>query len=488
MTWNVEIGGVSVDALQDVETGDDDDGTLGTARITAANTSANRGVDYSQEASVYRHGELVYEGPVTKKPSLGQSNERIEFTVADKRAELKYIETHRPYYQMDPGDIVREAVQQASRIKSPVEVFSGSSASGWSANTPEFGTVGAQDEQLQDRGSDILALGFPTGSSGTYQAVYSGVPSSAIPGSGQIVRLTTRVLANSRGGQFEGEVELNDNGGNTYVWRFPRLSTEWDTYSFSAEDAQPTSTFSGESIHGEPGTLVYRFRLKGSLGDNRAIALDYADVLPFTLSSREASVEVGEVQDVGTVISRRFDQNVMEMLADLGEEFGYTSFVDPDDVLHFEPAGSQSSPLNISYDSTPVFEVEVDRDADKVVNKVTVQGGEDSRGNPIQVTASDSASIQFYGLSEREEQIVDENLQTERDARRKAEGFLADNAWDDQAVSFRVADGAYRDVRVGQSIGVHWPPDDLQNEQFTVSGKEQHQDGSVTLDMTGGQV
>lgn len=484
-TWDVQIGGVSVDALQEVETGSEDDGTLGTARCIAANTQANRNIDYSQAADVYRDGSLEYEGFVTKKPSKGSTSERLEFTVADQRVELRYIEAHRPFYDMDPGAILREGINQTATVKQPVTVHEGSSTTDWSSDTPEFGLVGAQAQQLQDRGSDVLALGFPEGSSGTYEAIYSGVPSAAIPGDGQIIRLTTRLLANSFGDQFSVEVELNDNAGNTYVWPIDRVDSNFRTYSFPAENAQTTSTFDGASVHGVNGTLVYRVNLKGQLSENRAIALDFADVLPFALSSRSPAVTPSAVEDVGTSITRRFDENLMEMLATLGEEFGHTSWVDDSAVLHFEPAGSTSAPVNISHSSTPVFRTSFDRDSDQIVNRVTVQGGEDASGDRILVTASDSASIEFYGLAPREQQIVDENLQTQADARRKAEGFLADHAWDDVAISFRIADRAYADVRVGQSITVTWPPEDLTAQTFTVSSMEQHGDGSVTIGMTG---
>jgi len=484
-TWDVQIGGISVDALQEVSTGSEDDGTLGTARVVAANTQGNRNIDYSQEAEVLRNGVSEYLGFVTKKPSLGRTSERLEFTIADQRVELRYIEAHRPFYQMDPGAILREGIQQTATVKSPVTVHEGDDTSGWSSDTPEFGLVGAQAQQLQDQGSDVLGMGFPEGSSGTYEAIYDDVPSDAIPGDGQIVRLTTRMLANSFGDQFNVEVELNDNAGNTYVWPLERVDSNFKTYSFGAEDAQPTSTLQGVDTHGVDGTLVYRVNLKGSLSENRAIALDYATTLPFGLTSRSTEVGVGEVQDVGTTITRRFDENLMEMLASLGEEFGHTSWVDDTDTLHFEPAGSTAAPLAIEYANTPVFDVNVDRDSDQIVNRVTVQGGEDPSGNKILVTASDSASIQFYGLAPREQQIVDKNLQTTADARRKAEGFLAEHAWDDVALSFRIADRNYADVRVGQAITVDWPPEDISSETFTVSSMEQHDDGSVTIGMSG---
>lgn len=481
--WTVEVGGTAVDALQEVTTGSEDDGELGTARVIAANTTANRGINYSQETTVKRAGNVEYEGPIIKKPSLGRTSERIEFTVADGRGELKYIESHRPFYDMDPGAIIREAVTKAATVKTPEQVFDASSTTDWDGDMPEFGLVGADEQALQERGSDLLGLGFPEGTNGTFRAKYTSVPAAAIPGDGQVLRLSTRLLANSVGDQFDVEVELNDTAGNTYVWPVENLRSDFNVYTFAGEDAQTSSSIG--TVDGTSGSLIYRVRLKGAISENRAIALDYADVLPFTLSSRSTGITTNNVQDVGTTITRRYDESVMEMLASLGEEFGHMSWVDSSDDLHFEPAGSTTANQQIDESSTPIIEANFDRDSERITNKVTVQGAEDANGRPIQVTASDNASINFYGLSEREEQIVDRSLKTQADVQRRAEGYLEDHAWQDVDFSFRIADGQYRQVQVGQLMLVTWTKEGISNETFTVSSKELHDDGSVTIGFTG---
>lgn len=480
VSWDIEIGGVSVDSLQSVDLRQRKGGTLGRARCQAANTQANRSVDYSQEAVVYRDGDEQFRGPVTKKPSLGTQNGRIEFTIHDKRFELSLIEAHRPFYQEDPGNIIRRSVQEQATIKSPVRVHEGSSAADWSATTPESGLVGAADQRLHEYGNDVFAVGIPNGASGTFEAKYTAVPSNAIPGDGQVVSLTTRLMANNQADVFEGEVDLRDNAGNNYIWEFPTLDTNFREYEFKGQDAVTTSYLDEGNENSDDGTLVYRFKAKGQMPENRAIAIDHAEILPYTVKDRSSSVAVDGVENVGATINRRHDESVLEIVKKYSTEYGFSSWVDEDEVLHFEPAGGTGAPVNISQSSTPVVEANFDRDSTDIKNKVTVQGSDG-----VQVTAVDSSSVQFYGLSEREDQIVDEQIQTQREAKNRAEGFLEDEAWTDQAITFTVADSQFVDVNIGQAITIDWPAEDINAEVFTVSDVKQQEGGLVDVSVTG---
>jgi len=66
-----------------------------------------------------------------------------------------------------------------------------------------------------------------------------------------------------------------------------------------------------------------------------------------------------------------------------------------------------------------------------------------------------------------------------------AEGYLQKHAWDDTAAEFTVADSAFRDVQVGQSISVEWTPDDIGPAEFVVSSTETDDVGRVTIGITG---
>jgi hypothetical protein len=479
VSWDVTVNGTSVDALQAVDTSNEAGGTLGTARVIAANTDANRNIDYSTDAVITKDGSVEYEGPITKKPSVGSASGQIEFTVADKRYELSLIEAHRPFYQKDPGAIIRSAVNEQARIKSPTTIHEGSQSSPWNASSPNAGLVGASEQRLQEMGNDVYAIGIPNGATGVYDATYTGVPTAAIPGDGQVVRVSTRLMANNQADVFTGELDLRDNAGNNYIWEFPRLDTNFREYEFSAEDAETTSQIDPGGRTTTNGTLTYRFKAKGAMPENRAIAIDYATILPYTVSPRSSSIDTGGVEDVGESVTRRHDESVLEVVDAYATEYGYTSWVDKDDVLHFEPAGGENAPQSIDQ-NTPVVGTEFERDSDRITNKVTVQGS-----GGVQVTAVDNSSVQYYGLSVREDQLVDDNIQTEAEARRRAEGYLEDNAWADVAFSFTIADSTYSNVRVGQAISIRWPPEGVSPSTWDVTSVTVEDSGMVTVGVSG---
>lgn len=457
-----------------------DEEQLGRARIVVGNTPANRAISSGDEVEIFKDGESVFDGNVTKQPSRGNGqNDELEIVAGDRRVELQYHEAHRPFYDMDTGQIIKEAVAYKADTLNSVTILRGDEAgSEWDTNIPVFELADFSRKRYREKGSNIVFAGWREGASGNYRATFDGVPSSGIPGEGQIMRLRTRILANNTGDQIRGEVELVDNAGKNYVWSLPQLSTNFEEYELKAEDASTEADIGSEADG--TGVLEYRFRIKGDLSESRAVLIDYAETLPFSLEDRDANITTDNVQDTGRRISRRYDASIMEMLNELAEEDGFVSRVDEEDDLHFEPFGQTSSDLEISHEAgTPVTDVSVDRDYDQIVNKLTVQGS-----GSVQVTVTDQASIQFYGLSEREDQLVDKEIQTNAEARRRGERRLDDKAWHDSALEFEIADSRFEQVLVGETIPVDWPDEDVEGT-FTVSGKETNDRGFVTLSLTG---
>jgi len=478
VTWEVLVEGTAVDALVDVKPKGSDEGNLARAQVVCGNTPANRAIQSADEVLINKNGTEEFDGSVVKKPTTGDKGDFLELVVADERAELFYEEVHRPFYDMDTGTLVEEAILQRAQTLNSVTVHAGDeSGSEWDSDVPVFEKCGFTSKRYRDRGTDLIFCGWREGASGEYSVTYDSVPAAAIPGEGQISRLKTRLLANNTGDQIKGELELTDNAGKTYVWTLPRLNSNFETFNLRAEDA--TTSASIGSVNGSPGTLEYRFALGGELSEPRAVLIDYAETLPFSLESRNTSLTATGVQTTGRTINRRYDATIMELLNELSEEDGFTSYVEEDD-LKYEPSGQTVAPKSIDFDGgTPVVDYSVERDYDRIVNKLTVQGSGD-----IQVTVQDNASIEFYGLSPREEQLVDKEIQTSGEAQQRGEQILDSEAWHESALSFSVADSTFSDVRVGEAIQITWPPDDVDGE-FIVSGKEIDNRGIVTLTATG---
>jgi len=476
VNWSAEIDGTAVEAINGVEPTSGDEGKLGTCKLVVGDTQTNRAFSSGDDAVVKRNGSVEFDGKVTKAPTAGKNKEQLEFTISDNRVVLRYIEVHRPFYQVDSGEIIRRAVQEEATVRSPETIHEGSSLTDWTSDTPEFELLSSDEKRVHEHGSDVIFAGWPADESGEYSVTYTGVPSAAVPGDGQVMRLTTRMLVNNRGDQIECEVDLRDNAGNNYIWTPERLDTNFREYTFAAEDAETEASI-GTPLSTD-GALQYRFRLKGQLPEPRAVGIDHAQTLPFVTQTRNVDVTVSNVEDTGNVITRRFDENVMQMLKTLGEEDGYDSWVDENDDLHYEPGGGRPAPLSIT-DSTPITDYSFNRDYDRITNKVTVQGAGD-----IQVTAVDNASIGFYGISEREDQIVDREIQTQAEADRRATEYLEANAWHDTAISFEVADLSYADVSVGEGMRVQWSPENV-DKIYTVTKTEVDNAGYVTLHFSG---
>ena len=125
------------------------------------------------------------------------------------------------------------------------------------------------------------------------------------------------------------------------------------------------------------------------------------------------------------------------------------------------------------------LEADVDRDFD-VRNRVTVQGADD-----LQATYEDTGSIDFYNVeAPKEEPITDTSIRTESGLEARARGFLDDNAWEDTAMTFTLADEEYRNVGVGEAIDVTWGPEDIDGT-FIVSNVSTTTEGYVSVGLTG---
>lgn len=476
-TWAVTVDGTSVDALVDVQPEEADENELARAKITVGNTANNRTISSADAVVIQKNGSTVMEGNITKRPTKEEGGQFLELTAADKRVELQKQEVHRPFINMDSGDIIKESLNKRAEVRNSVIIHQGEGpGSDWSHDLPVFELADFSSKRYREYGSNLVFCGWRTGAAGTYTATYSGVPSSAIPGTGQISRLKTRLLANNTGDQIQGEVELKDNNGKRWIWSLPQLSNNFETYELRAEDAKQSASI-GSAASGS-GVLEYRFFLKGELAEPRAVLIDHAETLPFALRDRTTNITDTDVQTTGRSITRRFDATLMEMLKELGHEDGFMSYVDSDDHLHYEPSGQADAPKSIDFNGgTPVVSASNEKDYDRIINKLTVVGSGD-----IQVTLSNQASISFYGLSEREDQLVDKEIQTNAEAKSRGEGEMV--PWHDSALKFEVADESYSDVRVGESMQIKWDPFDVDGE-FIVSGKEVQPSGIVKLSFTG---
>jgi hypothetical protein len=473
MSFTITVGGSPVDGLLDVNYNGVGTAELGQAEIEVKNNSFNRTFTYGDEVVIKRDGDTVWTGYLEKYPPSGDRNIRLNLTARDKREELQYVEVHRPFYDIDSGTAVQKMVDEKVQPQSPVLVHTGDTLTDWTADIPIFELADLPSQDLNKYGTNLLFAYWEADNTGEYTATFDAVPTNAAD-DGRILWLETGFLVNNRGNFFELELELRDHAGNNYVWTVPVPDgQEYVETKLPAEAANPDGDLTTN------GTLEYRFTIGGGLPEARAGVIDYARTRPFSTTPRDAGVSTADVTDTGRDIVRRIDATVFESVAQLATEDGAVSYVDADDDLHYEPSGDVDAPESITHSGTRVTHVDADKDATDIVNKVTVQGAGD-----LQVTLQDSGSIQFYGVSERSEPLVNKEIQQAGELRDYGEGYLDENAWSDTAVTFTIADAAYKNVVVGQRITVAWPPLDLSGE-FSVSETETDTVGKVTVGITG---
>lgn len=479
VNWNVTIDGTQVTDVFNVSYSEGETDKLGKATIECANNTNNRSFQSGDPITIQKNGTNDFTGYLTGKPTSAGSDPTIEIEAKDRRLELKYEQVGRVFYNVDTGQIIRDSLDKEIQPKNKTFIHKGNNLSGWSTNAHKLELGNISSQKLYESGNDFIFVGWSKGAGiGTsiYKVTFDNVPSAAIPGDGTIDRLVTRVLVNNRGSQFSVEVNLRDNYGNNYNWPIEVQGSDFNVYELRAEEAN-TEAQIGTALSTN-GTLEYRFEIDGEIPEARAVAIDYAQTLPFEVNDRGTRLSASGVETTGRKITRRVDRSIFELIKELATEDGYISYTDTDDTLYYEQSGQTQADLSIDYSTTPVLDANFERDYENIVNKVIVQGS----GN-VRVSLEDGGSIQFYGISAREEPIVDESIQTRREAIERGRGYLDKNAWADVAFKFEIADSSYQKLKIGQDVQITWPPEDI-DDVYAVSDIETDKDGIVTISFT----
>ena len=473
--YTVTVDGTELEEVLDVEYEGSGFGKEGSATIEVLNKPHNRQFGSGDRMVIKNDGYTDFVGYLKGKPSrAGPRKVALQLKAAGLDGELSNIEVKRLFYDEDTGAIVRKALTTRARKTDPVWGDRGTSLGGWAGDVPVLQLGNVSSRQLSTIGNNFIFAGWPGGTGNGVYTLRSKIPSETIPGDGLLERVEFRMLINNRGRQFEGEFSVSDGRGTVYNWPMKLGLTNFDIHRFDAQEAN-TETEIGSPPPGDRQVMELRLKVSGLLPEPRALAIDYAQFFPFTTESRESRIGAAGIQNTGRRITRRFDTDLGQMLERLSKEDGYNYWVDRKDVLHYESGGSRPSPKEIDHNGTRVTSARFNRDFEKIENKVTVRGSDD-----ISVTAQDSSSINYFGIQPRPADIVDKEIQTEQEARDRAEGHLRKNAWNEEAAEFEIMDTSFKQAAVGQKIRVNWPPEDI-NGRYTITKKETDRHGIVTI-------
>lgn len=478
---SVTIGGYTPEAVYDVQDGQNGGGQLAKAIIQCGATPGNRSnINDGDEVVITRNGETTYTGYVMGRPSKGRDG-TLKVEAMDKRLELKHVQVNRTFNNVDSGEVVQQAVDYEAIPLDRREAFFADNLSNWESDAPILelytdvpsSSNDTETTPLWEYGGDMVFVGFRKGASGDFYVRQTNVSSDITIGlNGGLQKAMTRILINNQGQQFEVEFELRDSFGRNFVWDLPLRGSDFQEYELEAADADPDGEL------GNDLTAEYRISINGTLNENRGMFIDAAHTVPYYTSDRNTGITTNNVRTTGRKVTRRVDQSAMELIQDLAQEDRHDFWIDASDDLHYEPSGGESRPnRDIIEGQTAVTSADFDRNAEQVSNKVIVQGAGD-----IQVTVRNPASIQFYGVAPRSEPIVDKNIQTRDEAEKRGRGYLAENAWNGSVASFEIADAAYKDVGVGDTLYVRWPSQDIDGD-FVVRDREVNSAGIVNLSM-----
>jgi len=476
MVENVIVDGIQATQVIDISYADSYDGGIGKATVTVANTDANRTLfqpGSTVELVRQSDGETVWSGEVNGKPSnTSKRNLKLDVEVEAKSGALEYINVDRPFIEMTNAEVLRESVEKERDPEVTTEfVHKGSSVSGWSSNGVDLELSNTPTE-LHKFGFDVIYVGVETNTEDPVFAEYDFDP-SLIP-ERRFFRLDSRIIVNNQGGVFDLRISITDEGGIRYEWEPDTTGvSEFDLYELPVEDATVTTGHT-------PGKLRYEVIPNGTVPENRAFAIDHAKAVRFRLLDRDVGVTT-DIEDTSFTTTRRLSASVLELVDRFATEDGYTGFVTETNTLEYKPSGAVRAPFDIDENGTEVdvVDISVNRDYD-VRNRVTVQGKGD-----IQVSFEDTASIQFYNAEvPKQEPIDNPDLITEEQAKRRARGYLNDNAWEDSAITVTVADPRADDVKPGMLMGITYPSEGVDGD-FVVGGVSKNASRTTEISLSG---
>jgi len=448
MTLTLDIAGSTITPVIDARTVSAEGLDTGEATVTVRNTATNRSVSPGDEVTIdwdagpQWNGELV---ELQKEPG-----ERLTYVAEGEALPLKHEQVYRVFYEADSGDVVTDLVTESVEELPLTEIHSGDDPSNWASIAPVAEPYSGGRAGLYDFGTDLLFLGCRANHESELRTTYSSVPTDAIEDG--FFELETRIIAPFVA-EWDLTVELKTSGGDSYRWQ-PELQEGANTYVLVAEDADPQdSGLSG-------GELRYRFQPNGVVAQNTGFFLDHAATVPFRTSARSTDLDANDVPTTGRTITRRFDESVGEAIDTLATEDQAAWYIDNNTVT-YEPGTppTDTSVPTITEGATPVVNTTEDRDFESIVNEIVVAGGEG-----VEHVARDQGSISQYNRK-RPDRVGDPQLRTESGAEARADGELADRAYDDAAVTFDIADLSYAGLTAGQRVDIDYSSVDITSER-----------------------
>lgn len=476
VTPTVTIDGTEVNDISDVTYGTTKGGDIGSATIEVGNTTTNRALAKpASEVKIIEDGSTVWSGEVTSNPSnASRSNLTLSIEAETKAGQLEYAKIRRPLIEKTSSEMIQDAVdfEADPQLRNDL-VSTGENPANWSGT---FDVIRLVDSETTppEQGTNSIYAQLNSGTDDDRYIELDSIPSSATVGR-RLEQIEARLIVNNSGSPFKPRIIFVDDDGIQYTFDIPALQGgAFETHEFAVEDADIK-----HDADYPTGTFRIKADLTGELKTDRAFAIDYIEITTFRVTERglDLTTDIGPTEGKGT---RRPKASVLEFAKTLSNEDGATLTVTPDDVLTYTTTDTTFASADINEtEDDDISGFSVDRDYG-VKNRVTIQGKGD-----LQASFEDPSSVQFYNESvAKEEPINDDSIRTREQARKRARGFLRENAWEDGAISATVVPGRFADVTPGELMSIDWPTESISGT-FIVTSVSREPNGLLTLNFSG---
>jgi hypothetical protein len=419
----------------------------------------------NEEITIKENGTPVFKGDITKIPTEDRKGTKTIRIYGDFAKLFDFQSNGRVFFEEDSGTVIDNLIQEDIEIKNRNVLFDGSSLTNVSTTNFDYVELGDfRQIHPSDFGGDVVVCGLQQGKAGDYSVTISNVEIS----NDELLKLGVRFVLNNISNEFDLEIEYRENGKN-YNWFLPDADRVIDI-DLNPAQASPEPKIVDQNQLSTNGKIQFRLQSTKLIG-RRAIGIDGITAISANIVNRNVPFSTVDIPQTGRTITRKFQENVSEVLFELSREEQGNIITTPDGTVKLKEAYSNQSGLEIT-DSTDVFDFYRDADLNAVVNRVVVEG------DGFTIARKEPNSIQFYDTTNTES-IRDPSIKNKSDAEDKAEEFLRENAFVDTQLEVILPPIEYwKQAEIGDQIRVN--RDGIKGD-FLIRDIVKRQDSRVVL-------
>lgn len=419
----------------------------------------------NEEITIKENNTPVFKGDISKIPTEDRKGTKTIRVYGDYAKLFDFQSNGRVFFKEDSGNVMSDLINQNIEIQNRNVLFDGSSLTPVSTSGFDYVELGDfRQIHPEEFGDDSVVCGLQKDNAGSYHLTIDNVGIK----NDELLKLGTRFYINNLSGEFDLEIEYRENDKN-FIWYLPDADGIVDI-DLNPAQASSTPQLVDQTQLSTNGTIQFRLQSTKLIG-RRALGIDGITAISANVVNRNVPFNTIDIPTTGREITRKFNENVSEVLFELSREEQGNIITTPDGTVKLKQAFSNQSDLEIT-DSTDVFDFYRDADLNAIVNRVVVEG------DGFTIARKEPNSIQFYDTTNTES-IRDPSIKNKSDAEDKATEFLRENAFVDTQLEVILPLFDYwKDVEIGDQIRVN--RDGIKGD-FLVRDIVKRQDSRIVL-------